>query len=80
MSGQVWRHTLEQRVAASTLRRYSFGLRLTIAQADARPVMSIPFMITGLPGPDHGKVRVSLIKIARALLPVSHLGVRVATL
>ena len=29
----------EQRVAASTLRRYFFGLRLAIAQADARPVM-----------------------------------------
>ena len=37
--GQVrcGRHTPEQRVAASTLRRYSFGLRLAIAQADARP-------------------------------------------
>ena len=34
---QVWGHTPEQRVAASTLRRYSFGLRLAIAQADARP-------------------------------------------
>ena len=32
-------HTAEQRVAASTLRRYSFGLRLAIAQADARPAM-----------------------------------------
>ena len=32
----------EQRVAASTLRRYSFGLRLAIAQADARPVKSYP--------------------------------------
>ena len=30
-SGQAWRHTPEQRVAASTLRRYSFGLRLAIA-------------------------------------------------
>ena len=37
-SGQVWG---EQRVAASTLRRYSFGLHLAIAQADARPVMPI---------------------------------------
>ena len=25
--------------AASTLRRYSFGLRLALAQADARPAM-----------------------------------------
>ena len=38
-SGQVWRHTPEQRVAASTLRRYPLGLRLAIAQADARPDM-----------------------------------------
>ena len=37
-SGQVWEYTPEQRIAASTLRRYSFGLRLAIAQADARPV------------------------------------------
>ena len=36
-SGQVWEYTLEQRVAASTWRRYSLGLRLAIAQADARP-------------------------------------------
>ena len=36
-------HTPERRVAASTLRRYSFGLRLTISQADARPVMTISF-------------------------------------
>ena len=42
-SGQVWGHTPEQRVAASTLRRYSFGLRLAIAQADARPVIPISF-------------------------------------
>ena len=41
--GQVWGHTPEQRVAASTLRRYSFGLRLAIAQADARPVMPASF-------------------------------------
>ena len=34
---QVWEHTLEQRVAASTLRRYSFGLRLAIAQAKVEP-------------------------------------------
>ena len=43
-SGQVWRYTPGQRVAASTLRRYSFGLRLAIAQVDARPVMSISFI------------------------------------
>ena len=42
-SGQVWGHTPEQRVAASTLRRYFSGLRLAIAQADARPVMLISF-------------------------------------
>ena len=41
--GQVWGHTSEQRVAASTLRRYSFGLRLAIAQADARPAMPASF-------------------------------------
>ena len=35
-SGQVWGHTPVQRVAASTLRRYLFGLRLAIAQADAK--------------------------------------------
>ena len=35
MSGQVWGP--EQRVAASTLKWYSLGLRLAIAQADARP-------------------------------------------
>ena len=43
MSGQVWGHTPEQRVAASTLRRYYFGLRLAIAQADARPAMPASF-------------------------------------
>ena len=62
-SGQVWRHTPEQRVAASICngilqppsghrpgRRQArhahilqIGLRLAIAQADARPVMSISF-------------------------------------
>ena len=42
-SGQVWGHTPEQRVAASTVRRYSFGLRLAIAQADARPTMPVSF-------------------------------------
>ena len=42
-SGQVWGHTPEQRVAASTLRRYFYGLRLAIALADARPVMLISF-------------------------------------
>ena len=40
-SGQVWGHTPEQRVAASTLQRYSLGLRLAIAQADARPVIHV---------------------------------------
>ena len=44
---QVWRHTPEQRVAVSTLRRYSFGLRLTIAQADAGP--SRPYSPDRLP-------------------------------
>ena len=42
-SGQVWGHTPEKRVAASTLRRYSFGLRLAIAQADARSAMPVSF-------------------------------------
>ena len=37
-SGQVGGYTPEQRVAASTLRRYSFGLRLAIAQTDTRPI------------------------------------------
>ena len=40
-SGQVWWHSLEQRVAASFLRRYSLGLRLAIAQADARPARPV---------------------------------------
>ena len=40
-SGQVWGHAPEQRVAASTLRGYSFGLRLAIAQAVARLAMSV---------------------------------------
>ena len=30
MSGQVWGHTPEQRIVASTLRRYSFVFRLAI--------------------------------------------------
>ena len=42
-SGQVWGYTPEQRVTASTLRRYSFGHRLAIAQADARPAMPVFF-------------------------------------
>ena len=42
-SGQVWGHTPKQSVAASTLRRYSFGLRPAIAQADARPTRSASF-------------------------------------
>ena len=40
-SGQVWRHTAEQRVAAPTLRRYSSGLRLATTHSDARPAMPI---------------------------------------
>ena len=48
-SGQVWGHTPEQRVAASTLRRYSFGLRLAIVQADARPVTLISLKYTTPP-------------------------------
>ena len=43
MSGQVLGHTPEQRVAASTLRRYFLGLRLAIAQADAKPAMPASF-------------------------------------
>ena len=38
-SGQLWGHTPEQRVAASTLPWYSFGFRLATTQADARPAM-----------------------------------------
>ena len=37
-SGQVWEHAPEQRIAASTFRRYSRGLRPAIPQADARPI------------------------------------------
>ena len=40
---QVWGHTPEQRVAAPTLRLYSYGLRLAIAYADASPVIPISF-------------------------------------
>ena len=36
-SGQVWEHGPEHRIAASTFRRYSRGLRLTNPQADAWP-------------------------------------------
>ena len=42
-SCQIWGHTPEQRVAASTLRRYSLGLCLAIAQADARLFMPVSF-------------------------------------
>ena len=42
-SSQAWGHTPELRVAASTLRRYSFGLRLAIAQAVARPALRMIF-------------------------------------
>ena len=38
---QVWGHTPEQRVAASTLRRYYFALRLAIAQAEVGPFISV---------------------------------------
>ena len=44
-SGQVWGHTPKQRVAASILWRYSFGLRLAITQADAMPAMLNIFQI-----------------------------------
>ena len=37
-SGQVWEHVPEQRVAVSTYRRHSRGLRLGITQADAWPI------------------------------------------
>ena len=42
-AGHVCGHMSEQRVAASTLRQYSFGLRLPIDQADARPAMPVSF-------------------------------------
>ena len=44
-SGQIWGHTPEQSVVASTLRRYSLGLRLAIDQADARSVMPASFRL-----------------------------------
>ena len=37
-SGQVWEHELEQRVAATTFRRYSRGLHVAIPQVDAWPI------------------------------------------
>ena len=40
-SGQVWGQATEQRVDPSTFRRYTFGLRLAIAQADNAPTMPI---------------------------------------
>ena len=43
VSGQVWGHTPEQRVATSILRRYSLGFRLAIAHADDRPAMPVSF-------------------------------------
>ena len=42
-SGQVWGHTPEQRVASSTSPRYSLGLLLAIAQANARIAMLVLF-------------------------------------
>ena len=42
-SGQVWEHTSEQNVATSTLRRCSQGIRLAIAHADARSIISMSF-------------------------------------
>ena len=51
-------HTPEQRVAASTSRRYSFGVRLTIALADARPGTPMSFMFTHVaPGRSLGVVQ-----------------------
>ena len=43
-SGEVWEHTPERRIAASTLRRY-FGLRVAIAQADATTATPISFRL-----------------------------------
>ena len=40
-SGQASGHTPEHHIAASTLRRHSFGLRLAIVQAHARPTKPI---------------------------------------
>ena len=45
-SGKLLGHMPEQRVAASTLRRYVFGLSLSIAQADARPILQIGLHLT----------------------------------
>ena len=42
-TSHIWGHTPEQRVAASTMRRYFFGFRLTIAQTVAYPVMLVSF-------------------------------------
>ena len=52
---QLWGNTAEQRVAASTLRRYSSGLRLAIAQADASHVVQSNVDI--LPCFGNGKLR-----------------------
>ena len=43
LTGHVWEHTPEQRIAASTLRRHFLGLRLAIAQAEAKPVIPVSF-------------------------------------
>ena len=47
-SGQIWGHSPEQRVAASALRRYCFGFRLTIAQADRRRARHAHILQIGL--------------------------------
>ena len=45
MSGLEWGQTPEQRFAAFTLRRYCFGLRLSIVQTDARTPTLILILI-----------------------------------
>ena len=46
--GHVWGCKPQQRVAASTSRRYCFGLRLAVAQADAHPCLPVSLTVESI--------------------------------